>query len=267
MSQPPGAPAYGHDGLFLDLDGVVYVGRRAVPHAPEAIADARRSGMRVAFLTNNASRTPAEVADHLTALGVPAAPEDVVTAAQAAAGLLVAGHGTGAHVLVLGGPGLHEAVAAAGLVATTDPDAAVDAVATGFGPDVRWSAVMEVATVLTRGVPWVASNADAALPTERGPAPGHGALVRLLADFSGRAPVVAGKPGPALLEEAVRRTGVTRPLVVGDRLDTDIAGARAAGVPSALVLTGVCTRDQAADAPEHQRPTYVVDDLRALITG
>ena len=188
---------------------------------------------------------------------------DVVTSAQAAAGLLVGEVGRGGRVLARGGPGLLEAVREAGLV-PVGPDDDPGAVVTGYGPDVRWSELMRVAMLVRDGLPWVASNTDETFPTPHGRAPGHGVQVRMLADFSGVEPRVAGKPSRPLLEETMRRVGGSRPLMVGDRLDTDIEGADAVDVPSLLVLTGVTGLPELVAARPAERPTYLSPDLAGL---
>ena len=250
-----------HDVALLDLDGVLYVGPDAVTGAPDAVAAAAGAGMRPAFVTNNASRTPATVAEHLTELGIPATADDVVTSAQAAATLVAATVPAGAAVLVVGGEGLRAALAERGLRPTSSADGAV-AVVQGFAPEVAWTLLAEGAYAVRAGLPWVASNLDATVPTPRGIAPGNGALVDLVARVTGRRPdAVAGKPETPLHEEAVRRTGARDPLVVGDRLDTDIEGAVRAGVPSLLVMTGVARPLDLLTAPEECRPTYVARGL------
>jgi len=252
-----------YDLAMLDLDGVVYVGAAAVPGAPEHVAAARSAGMRIAFVTNNASRPPGAVAEHLRELGVQAGSDDVVTSAQAAARVLRDRLGTDAPVVVLGGGGLAEAVAEAGLVQVgVDDDAA--AVVTGYGPDVLWGQIMRVAVRIKDGLWWVASNADLTFPTAFGVAPGHGVLVETLRRFTGVEPVVAGKPSRPLLDETIRRCGGARPLMVGDRLDTDIEGARAAGIDSLLVLTGVTGLAELVAAKPELRPTYLSADLGGL---
>lgn len=256
-----------HDVAMLDLDGVVYIGRRAVPGVEVHLARARRAGLQSAFVTNNASRTPAEVAAHLVELGVPAAAEDVVTSAQAAAHLLRERLGAGAHVYFLGALGLEEALRAEGLVPVLDRDARPRAVVTGYGPDVPWRRLMEGAMLVREGLPWVACNADHTFPTDHGPGPGHGVQVRMIADFTGVDPTVAGKPQVPLLDETVRRVSARRPLMVGDRLDTDIEGAANAGVDSLLVLTGVTGLAELVAAPPRQRPTYLAPDLAGLTTA
>ncbi|HET6152861.1 MAG TPA: HAD-IIA family hydrolase [Marmoricola sp.] len=246
-----------YDVAVLDLDGVVYVGADAVGGAVDGLRAARDAGMQLAFVTNNAARPPSVVADHLTALGIPAAAADVVTSAHAAAGLIAQEVQSGATVFVIGGPGLHEALRERGLVPTTDAAGGATGVVQGFGPDMPWRQVIDGALLVREGLPWVASNTDLTVPTKRGPGPGNGTLVRLVAEFSGRMPEVAGKPQPPLFRETLARVGGEHPLVVGDRIDTDIEGAIAVGWDSLLVMSGVTSlADLAALAPE-LRPTYV----------
>jgi HAD superfamily hydrolase (TIGR01450 family) len=253
---------------LLDLDGVVYVGDHAVPHAAEALEAARTAGMHLAFVTNNALRTPEEVAARLTGLGVQATADQVVTSAQAAARVLAGRLSPGSKVLVAGGAGLREAVRAAGLTPVAGADDEPQAVVTGHDPEQTWARLAEATLALSAGVLWVASNIDANIPDARGKLPGAGAIVALLSVAAERPPdVIAGKPHPAMHAASVERTGATRPLVVGDRLDTDIEGANAAGVDSLLVFTGVTEPADVVNAPEHQRPTYLAQDLRGLLSG
>ena len=253
-----------HDALLVDLDGVVQLDDEPVTGAPQALARARARGLRVAFMTNNAARPPQDVADRLRRLGVDADPSEVVTSAMAAADLLGTRLPAGAAVLVVGGVGLVDAVSAAGLRPVDHDDAAVAAVVQGWGPDVGWRLLAEGAVALRRGVSWVATNADRTLPSPRGPLPGNGSLVAALTTATGRAPEVVGKPERALFDAAARRAGGDAPLVVGDRLDTDIAGARAAGLPALLVLTGVAGAADVLGADATARPTYLGMDLGAL---
>jgi glycerol-1-phosphatase len=253
-----------YDLAMLDLDGVVYVGRRAVPFAAEAVTAAAGDGMRCAFITNNASRPPEEVATHLRQLGIGASPADVVTSAQAAARMLVDLVGGGATVYVIGGAGLTSALAERELVGTQSFEDDPKAVVTGYHPDTRWRTVIDGALLVREGLPWVATNTDMSVPTPRGPGPGNGVLVAAIAEYAGRRPEVAGKPEPPLIRETVARLGAARPLMVGDRLDTDIAGARRTGHDSLLVMTGVTDLDDLVAAPPELRPTYIGADLRAL---
>jgi glycerol-1-phosphatase len=253
-----------YDVALVDLDGVVYVGPDAVDHAAAALAHARRVGMRLAFVTNNAARPPDEVAAHLDRLGVSAEVDEVITSAQAAARVLAEALPAGARVLVVGGEGLVAALSERGLTPVSSADAGPVAVVSGFHPDVGWRLLAEGAFAVATGVLWVASNTDRTLPTPRGTAPGNGTLVDAIRSATGRDPVVAGKPEIPMHEEMVLRTRARHPLVVGDRLDTDIEGARRAGVDSLLVLTGITGPAQLVTAPRRHRPTFLGEDLRAL---
>jgi len=254
-----------YDTALLDLDGVVYAGGEAVPHAVASLETARAHGMRLAYVTNNASRTPRTVAEHLSRLGVPADEEDVITSAQAVARLIAEQVPAGSRVLAVGGEGLLTALRERGLepVASADDDPA--AAVQGYGPDLRWSDLAEMAYAVNRGVPWFASNTDLTIPSGRGIAPGNGAAVAAVRFATGGSPQVAGKPLPPMHRETILRTGARRALVVGDRLDTDIEGAFAGGVDSLLVLTGVTGPAALLAAEPRHRPTYVGRDLRDLL--
>ncbi|WNI25568.1 HAD-IIA family hydrolase [Streptomyces sp. ITFR-16] len=257
-----------YDTALLDLDGVVYAGGQAIGHAVEALTTARDGGMHLAYVTNNALRTPAAVAEHLTELGVPAESADVITSAQAVARLIADQLPAGSRVLVIGGEGLRVALRERGLEPVESADDDPVAVAQGYGgPDLAWGRFAEASYAVNRGLPWYASNTDLTIPSARGIAPGNGAAVEVVRIATGAEPQVAGKPLPPMHRETVLRTGAERPLVVGDRLDTDIEGAFNGGVDSLLVLTGVTDAAQlVAAVPEH-RPTYVDADLRGLLTG
>ncbi|MFB7499895.1 HAD hydrolase-like protein [Streptomyces sp. NPDC056161] len=257
-----------YDTALLDLDGVVYAGGNAIVHAVESLAAARTDGMRLAYVTNNALRTPDSVAAHLTELGIPTRAAEVITSAQAVARLIGEQVPPGARVLVVGGEGLRVALRERGLrpVESADDDPA--AVAQGYGgPDLAWGRFAEACYAIARGVPWFASNTDLTIPSGRGIAPGNGAAVEVVRIATGAEPQVAGKPLPPMHRETILRTAAVRPLVVGDRLDTDIEGAFNGGVDSLLVLTGVTDAAGLLAAPPRHRPTYVDADLRGLLTG
>lgn len=253
-----------YDVAVLDLDGVVYIGADAVPGAVEGLADARAAGMHLAFVTNNASRPPEDVARHLGDLGIETDASEVVTSAQAAARLVAGEVLPGSQVFVIGGPGLEQALRERALVPVTDPSAGAVAVVQGFGPDMPWRQVIDGALLVREGLPWVASNTDLTVPTPRGAGPGNGTLVALVAEYAGRSPLVAGKPQAPLFEETLARVGGDRPLVVGDRIDTDIEGAIGMGWDSLLVMSGVTGLPELAALPPAVRPTYVAADLTAL---
>ncbi len=254
------------DLAILDLDGVVYIGADAVPGAAAAITQGASAGLRPCYVTNNASRTPEMVAEHLVRLGVPAQVEDVLTSAQVAAALLARELPAGAAVLVVGGTGLRVALHERGLVPVASMDQAPQAVVQGFSPDLDWRLLAEGTRAVRAGLLWVASNLDLTVPTPFGPAPGNGALVQLVAGAAGRGPDrVAGKPMPQPFLEAADRYASVRPLVIGDRLDTDLEGARAAGIPGLVVLTGVSGASDLIAAAAHVRPTFIGADLGALL--
>ncbi|MGI8888718.1 MAG: HAD-IIA family hydrolase, partial [Nocardioidaceae bacterium] len=222
-----------YDCAMFDLDGVVYVGPRVIDGVPDRLRQARKRNLTVAFVTNNASRTAEQVAQHLRDLGVEAAASDVVTSAQAAASEVAARVPSGERVLVIGGEGLEEALrerdfvpvlAGADIPEPDQSDASAPmAVVQGFAPSVSWRQLAHGAAVISSGALWVASNLDLTIPTAYGISPGNGTLVNAVAAAVGRRPdVVAGKPFRPLFDETVRRVSAGRPLVVGDRLDTDI---------------------------------------------
>ncbi|MGR7027736.1 HAD-IIA family hydrolase [Geodermatophilus sp. URMC 62] len=258
-------PAQVHDVALLDLDGVVYVGPDAVPGVPAALAAAREAGMRLGFVTNNAARPPEEVAHHLTALGVPAGPDEVITSSQAAASVVAGLLGRGARVLPVGGPGVAAALRAAGLTVVDRAEDAPAAVVQGYGREVGWAQLAEAVVAVRNGARHVATNADATIPSPRGPLPGNGAMVGVVRDVTGREPLVTGKPDPAMHAECVRRTGAERPLVVGDRLDTDIEGSQRAGAASLLVLSGVTDPATLLAAGPLHRPDLLAADAAGLL--
>jgi glycerol 3-phosphatase-2 len=254
-----------YDLVILDLDGVVYLGEEPIPGATEAIGLLQREGPPMLFATNNASRSADEVAALLTRLGIKATGIDVLTSAAVAADALAERLAPGSAVLVVGSEPLAAEVRRVGLTPVDDAGARPAAVVQGYAPHVGWTQLAEACLAIRAGAQWVATNTDATLPSPRGDLPGNGALVAALRTALQRDPdLVVGKPHPEFFTAAAARAGSRRPLVVGDRLDTDIEGAVRAGIDSLLVLTGVSSAAQAhATAPEW-RPTYLGDDLAAL---
>lgn len=253
--------ASAHDLVMLDLDGVVYVGPDPVPHAAETVA---RLPTPVAFLTNNATRSATDVAEHLRSFGLELEDDAVVTAGQVVADLVLREVGAGARVLLAGADGMRAALEERDLVVVASAEDDPRAVVQGGVIDVRWSELAEASFAVSAGVPWFASNPDTTFPTPRGLAPGNGAFVQAVAMATGQEPVVAGKPSAPIFDEARRRTGAASPVMVGDRIDTDIVGAISSGIDAMVVLTGVTTlADVLALVPGH-RPSYVSTDLRGL---
>ncbi len=254
-----------YDAGLLDLDGVVYIGPEPVQHASESLLQARARGMRLAFVTNNAARTPEQVAAHLTELGVSADAGEVATSAQAAARLVAGLVAPGSAVLVVGGTALEEALVERGLRPVRSADDKPSAVVQGYHPTVGWVQLAEGTYAVRAGLPWVATNTDLTIPTPRGIGPGNGTLVNVIRLASGVEPLVAGKPELALHRESIDRVAALRPLIIGDRLDTDVEGAVRAGADSLLVLTGVTGPAELLAAPPTCRPTYLAADLRGLL--
>lgn len=264
--EPGDSPlATSYDVALLDLDGVVYRGPDAVPGAVRALSAAKDAGMRLAFVTNNASRSPSAIAAHLSRLGVPATAADVVTSAQAAATLIARRFPAGSPVLVAGAIGLRLALREKGLRPVSVAAERPVAVAQGYAPDMSYGLLAEAGIAVRDGAWYVATNADSTLPTPRGPQPGNGSLLQVIITATGTRPVVAGKPETPLHAESIERTGARRPLVIGDRLDTDIEGAVRGGADSLLVLTGVSTARDTVLAPASQRPTFLAADLGGLL--
>ena len=221
--------------------------------------------MRLGFVTNNAARTPEHVAEHLTEIGVPAGAGDVITSSQAAATVVADQLGAGARVLAVGGPGVAAALTAAGLTVVERAEDLPAAVVQGYGREVGWAQLAEAVVAVRNGAQHVATNVDATIPSPRGLLPGNGAMVGVVRAVTGQEPLVTGKPDPAMHAECVRRTGALRPLVVGDRLDTDIEGARRAGAASLLVFTGVTDPALLVAAGPQHRPDLLAPDASGLL--
>jgi glycerol-1-phosphatase len=246
---------------MLDLDGTVFRGHEPTEGAVDALA---RTDVRTFFVTNNASRGADEVAAHLCELGFSAVSDDVVTSAQGAAQLLADQLPPNSSVLIIGTDALAKEISSVGLQPVRLFSEAPVAVVQGHNPETGWSDLAEAALAIRSGALWVAANVDRTLPTERGLLPGNGSMVAALRAATDAEPQVAGKPAPVLMQNTMARGHFQAPLVVGDRLDTDIAGANAAKLPSLMVLTGVNSAADAVHAVPTERPTFIAQDLRAL---
>ncbi|WP_181035144.1 HAD-IIA family hydrolase [Arthrobacter sp. B0490] len=254
----------GYDGVLADLDGVVYAGPHAIAGATDALERLAAEGKRLAYVTNNASRSSEQVSAHLRELGAPATADQVFGSAQAGAELLARQVAVGSTVLVVGSETLADVVRAQGLTVVGSADDRPDAVIQGFAPTIGWKDLAEAAYAVAAGATWVATNTDMSIPQQRGIAPGNGTLVAAVAAATGKSPLIAGKPGAVLFENAARHSGVERALVVGDRLDTDILGGNRAGMATALVLTGVDTVRTALAADVAERPDFLLASLGEL---
>ncbi len=250
-----------HDCLLLDLDGTVFRGHQ---ETPGAVATLAAVDSRILYVTNNASRDAGQVAQHLCDLGFTAGPADVITSAQSAARLLAKQLPESAKVLIVGTDALAAEVSSVGLTPVRQWSDTPVAVVQGHSPETAWPDLAEAALAIRSGALWVAANVDKTLPSERGLLPGNGSMVAALQTATDRDPQVAGKPSPVLMADALSRGDFHTPLVIGDRLDTDIAGANAAQLPSLMVLCGVNTAEDVIWAVPQQRPNYLAEDLRAL---
>lgn len=253
------------DALLCDLDGVVYAGPDAIDGGPESLNHAVEMGVPVMYVTNNASRPPAAVAEHISQLGAPTRASSVASSAQAAAKLLAGRLPENSRVLITGAQALADEISAVGLTPVWSQAEDPAAVVQGFNPQLGWEQLAEAAyTLADESVLWCATNTDRTIPKERGIAPGNGTLVAAVAAATGREPIVAGKPQAPVFHEAAERARSRRPVVVGDRLDTDIRGAHAAGMASIEVFTGVDTPETVLRACDRERPTYLLGNLREL---
>jgi HAD superfamily hydrolase (TIGR01450 family) len=250
-----------YDVILLDLDGVLYRWPEPIRGAAEAVAALRKAGKRIAFVTNNSSRTPAQVVERLASVGVDADREEVISSALVTATIL-AERGTSS-AFVIGEEGLVEALTDAG-IRVVDASEEVDAVVVGFDRGADYITLKEASVLVQRGVVLVASNADPSFPAPGGESwPGAGALLAAIETTTGTRGEVFGKPEAPLFERALASAGGGRALVVGDRLDTDIAGASRLGWDSALVLTGDARREDVESSS--WKPTFVLDDLSGLV--
>lgn len=253
------------DALLLDLDGTVWAGDTAIPHAVDAITAAQQEGVAAAFITNNASKAPEDVAAKLRGIGLDIQSDDVMTSAQAAVQLAAQHAEPGSAILVVGAPSFVDLVREAGFVPVTSADDNPVVVLHGHSPDNGWRQLSEAALAIQRGATYIASNLDSTLPMDRGFMVGNGSMVAAVTNATGVTPQAAGKPGPAMFELAKKNLGADRPLVVGDRLDTDIAGGVAAGMDTLHVLTGVSGPHALIGAPAEQRPTFIAEDMSVLL--
>ncbi|MGU3497202.1 HAD-IIA family hydrolase [Mycobacterium sp. C31M] len=256
-----GTLAQEHDCLLLDLDGTVFRGHEPTIGAVDSLSAVQS---RALFVTNNASRSAAQVAGHLQELGFTAHADDVVTSAQSAARLLAGQVPAGSAVLIVGTEALAVEIAEVGLLPVRSFDDNPVAVVQGHNPETGWAILAEAALAIRAGAVWVAANVDRTLPSERGLLPGNGSMVAALRTATDTDPQVAGKPAPSLMNDALARGAFSTPLVIGDRLDTDIEGANAARLPSLMVLTGVNDAADMVAAAAGSRPDFLAADLRAL---
>lgn len=255
-----------YDVMLSDLDGVAYLGKAGVVGAAEGYAGAKANGARVVYITNNSSRTPESVAEHLTELGIPTLTEEVFSSAHSAVRQLASLVAPESPVYVVGGEGIRKALREEGFVVVESADDKPVAVVQGMAETISWAELSEAALAIQAGAIHVATNLDATLPKERGECLGNGSMVAAVVHATGVQPYSSGKPEPALYELAAEKTHAQRPLVLGDRLGTDILGAVRAQYDSVHVLTGVSQARDVMLADPSLRPTYLAIDLTDLNT-
>ena len=249
--------------VLLDLDGVLYRGDGAVPGAAEVVAELRAAKKRIVFLTNNSARTPEQVAVKLWGLGIESAPDEVVTSARPTA-RLVAADGRTPTAYVIGQDGVRAALAEAGVEVLDGSPERADFVVVGWDGDVGYDELRVASVLARRGARLVATNDDASYPAPGGELwPGAGAILAAVETASGRTATVVGKPHRHLFDEALEQAGTREAVMVGDRVETDIAGAAAAGIDAVLVLSGASGRGDLLDAD--RLPLAVGNDVRVLL--
>ena len=251
------------DSLWLDLDGVVYRGSEAVPQAVNSIARAQQTH-KIGYITNNSSRTPAAIAEQLRGYGLDLSENQIVGSARAGAKMLLQRIPHGSKVLVVGGEGLRFECREVGFEVVDSAADNPSAVIQGFSPDVSWRELAQASFAVQAGAIWIATNQDWTLPLEAGIAPGNGTLVGAVHTAVGILPDFAGKPFEPIFKQAFEQLGAKAPLMIGDRLDTDIRGARKVGVKSAAVLTGIATRKEIIGSKLEDRPDFILQDLSEL---
>ncbi|WP_453984320.1 HAD-IIA family hydrolase [Brevibacterium casei] len=261
LGVPAGTPI---DGVLFDLDGVVYHGSEAIPGAVTGITGLHDRGIPVGYVTNNATRTAEVVAAHISDLGIPTAPTDVITSPQVLAARLVEEYGAGAKILLVGTTGLSEALTQVDLTIVESLDDSPVALAQGLDPHIDYAGIVRAAEAITTGLDWWATNPDFSMVGRASRVPGNGAFLDMLSRLTDRSPRIVGKPSPDVMTHAGKRLGAARPLMVGDRLDTDIEGGNRAGFDTAFVLTGVHDLHDAMAADPIRRPTFILPTLDDL---
>ena len=257
--------------LIFDLDGVLYRGETALPDAAGTVDALRAAGFQIAFMTNNAWSRAEEFAAKLTRLGIRAEPQEVMTSAIGTAQLIREECGP-CRVLAIGGPGLRSYLAEAGLVVITpdEPEVAVDAVAVGIDWEFSYSKLARAQQALLNGARFYATNIDPRYPIENGRFnPGAGSIVAAISTASGVTPIIVGKPASTCFELMMeeRACPPKKTLIVGDQLATDIIAGNRAGCRTALITTGVSTREEAEILRGTGRPTFIYDSLTELASA
>ena len=252
--------------LILDMDGVLWRSDEPIGNLNLIFKRIAHKGLKIAFATNNSSKTPQEYVKKLSAFGVDVTPSQIVTSSIAVANLLKLRFPSGGNVFVIGENGLIEALHDQGFMTYSEAQTAnTCAVVMGIDRFITYKKMAEATLLIRQGVPFFATNTDKTFPTPKGEVPGAGSWIAVLTTATDIQPQVAGKPMPSVLQIAAARCGTlpAETLVVGDRISTDIVGGQAAGMPTALVLTGVSTEEEG----NNWRPkiNIITPSLEALV--
>lgn len=252
--------------LILDMDGVIWKADAPIGDLAAIFKRIRERGLKFVFATNNGTKTPEEYQQKLAELGVKIEASQVVTSAMGIAFLLAQKYPRGAKIFMIGEDGIRLALEEKGFeILSVENASEAEAVVMGIDRSVNFEKVAEATLLVRAGLPFYSTNTDRTFPTPRGEIPGSGAWLSVVTTATGIEPTVAGKPFPYLMELALERLGATKEetLVVGDRLETDIAAGQAVGCPTALVLSGVSTREAAgAWTPA---PNIIAENLSVLV--
>ncbi len=252
--------------LILDMDGVVWKADAPIGNLPEIFARIRERGLKFVFATNNGTKTPEDYQQKLADLGVDVEPWQVVTSALGIAFMLSQKYPRGTKIFMIGEAGIRVALEEKGFEILSVADATeAQAVVMGIDRGINFDKIAEATLLVRTGIPFYTTNTDRTFPTPRGEIPGSGAWVSIITTATNVEPIIAGKPFPYLMELSLERLGTKKEetLVVGDRLETDIAAGQSVGCPTALVLSGVSTKAQADEWKP--KMDVIADDLASLV--
>jgi len=253
--------------LILDMDGVVWKSDAPIGNLPEIFARIRERGLKFVFATNNGTKTPEEYQQKLADLGVDVDSTQIVTSALGVAFMLAQKYPRGTKIFMIGGKGVRVALEEKGFeILSVENASQAQIFVMGIDPEVSFQKVAEATLLVNAGIPFYTTNTDRTFPTPRGEIPGSGSWLSVITSATGIEPISAGKPFPYLMELSLERLGTKKEetLVVGDRLETDIAAGQSVGCPTAAVLSGVSTREQ-AEAWKPSPPTFIAECLSELV--
>lgn len=252
--------------VLLDMDGVVYVGEQPLPGVQELLDYLDETGRHWLFVTNNSSRTPAQFIEKIQRMGIRADEGHILSSALATASWLAEEYPDGVRVFMIGETGLRWALEREGITVVEDAQKA-EVIVSGIDFSVRYERLAEATLAVRAGARFIGTNSDTSFPSERGQIPGTGALLALLEAATGVTPTVIGKPNPGMFEQAMHKLGTSTgtTLMVGDRYETDIAGAIELGMPTAAVLTGITSEEEFRQV--RPQPALILPGLPELLAA